>query len=90
MMIFIDKKALCSTPLKDFCEIQGIGNDPMYMRPGSVQSIVGRYIPKDIQNILQRMMLSFGLLLIGQILHGASKTFMGKKRKNTTEYTAIR
>lgn len=41
MTIFIDKKALCSTPLKDFCEIQGIGNDPMYMRPGSVQSIVG-------------------------------------------------
>ena len=52
MTIFIDKKALCSTPLKDFCEIQGIGNDPMYMRPGSVQSIVGRYIPKDMQDFL--------------------------------------
>ncbi len=52
MTIYIDKKALCSTPLKNFCEIQGIGNDPMYMRPGSVQSIIGRYIPKDMQDFL--------------------------------------
>lgn len=52
MTRYIGKKALCTTLLKSFCEIQGVGNDPMYMRAGSVQSIVGRYIPKEKQDFL--------------------------------------
>lgn len=52
MTRYIGKKALCTTLLKSFCEIQGVGNDPMYMRAGSVQSIVGRYIPNPLAELI--------------------------------------
>ena len=54
MVRFIDKKPLCTTQLKNFCEIQGIGNDPIYMRFSSVDSIILRYIPEEYQHFLAR------------------------------------
>ncbi len=54
MAKYIDMRALCTTQMKNFCEIQGIGNDPIYMRADSVYSIVKRYISKEYQTFLTR------------------------------------
>lgn len=45
MASFRQMKALCTTQLKNFTEIQGIGSDPMYMRYDSVNNIVRKYLP---------------------------------------------
>ena len=45
MASFRQTRALCTTQLKNFTGIQGIGSDPMYMRYDSVNNIVRKYLP---------------------------------------------
>lgn len=49
---FYDKKRLCYTEVTDFCDFQGIGNDPMYKRYDSVFSVVDKVIADEYKDFL--------------------------------------
>ena len=46
------KRVLCYTEVADFTSMQGIGNDPIYKRFGSVNAVVSRVIPAQYRSFL--------------------------------------
>lgn len=52
------KNLLCYTEPDDFTDIQGIGNDPIYKRYNSVNSVVDKYIPEDFKSFLAHPLYS--------------------------------
>lgn len=46
------KSILCYTEVSDFTGIQGIGNDPIYKRYGSVRSVLAQAIPEQHRSFL--------------------------------------